>query len=189
MKHFLKLAALTLTVLVATPALSQDTAKPAQAFPQGTTPELKVGQIYVVKKEGDWQVRCVKVAEGPEPCHAYQLIHDDQGNAVAEINVVHLPGGGAVVAGANVITPLGTLLQNQMVFAINGSEPKSYPYQWCEVAGCIAQMSLTGLDLEALKSGKAATITISSIGGDAAVVLPVSLNGFSATFSAVLVKK
>jgi len=190
MKNLMKFALLALSILLAGPALAQETAKPAAAFPIGKTPEVKIGQTYVVKKYGDWQVRCIKVKEGPEPCHIFQLMQDAKGNSVAEINLFHLPGGGAAVAGANVVTPLGTLLLDQLKFSIDGNPSKSYPFSWCEGAGCVARMGLTGLELEALKTGTKATVTISSINApNRPIVLNLSLKGFSAAFNAVLVKK
>lgn len=190
MKNLIKLAALALPLALGAPVFAQETAKPKEEFPIGTTPEVKVGDIYVKNTEGDWQVRCVKVETGAEPCHIYQLIKDAEGNSVAEMTVFHLPGGGAAVAGANVMTPLGTMLKNQMLFKVDDGKAQSYAYDWCENVGCIARMGFTGLELEALKRGTAATITISSVVAPTqAIGLPVSLNGFSAAFTAVLVKE
>ena len=127
MKNLFKITLLSFAALIAAPAIAQDTkSSTVEAFPVGKAPEVQVGQTYVVKQEGDWQIRCVKVEEGPEPCHMYQLVKDSEGNPVAEMNISHLPGGGAAVAGANVITPLGTLLLNQMIFKIDENEGKAY---------------------------------------------------------------
>lgn len=92
--------------------------------------------------------------------------------------------------GANIITPLGTLLQNQVMLSIGGEAPKAYAFGWCEAIGCIAKVGFTGLELESLKKSKDATITISAIVNPSQpIVLSMNLDGFSEGFKAVLVKK
>ncbi len=190
MKLLAKIAAIATALMLAAPAIAQQKpAAPTDGFPIGTETATKVGQTYVVKKTGDWDVRCVKVKDGPEPCHIYQLLKDKDGNSVAEISFFHLPGGGAAVLGATVVTPLGTMLQNQLLFKVDDGAARQYPFGWCETGGCIARMGFTGLELEGLRKGKQATITISSIVEPTKpITLSVSLKGFSDGFSAVLVK-
>lgn len=191
MKNLILSALSALSLAAALPAFAQETTPAAtEEFPIGKTPEVQIGQPYVVKQEGSWQVRCVKAEVEPEACFIYQLLKDSEGNSVAEVNVFHLPGGGAAVAGANIITPLGTLLQNQVLLSIGGAAPKAYSFGWCEAIGCIAKVGFTGLELESLKKSKDATITINSIvNPNLPIVLSVKLDGFSDGFKAVLVKK
>ena len=182
---------LLISLFAGLPALvsAQETAPKASEFPVGTETEVPVGQTYVKMKSGDFDVRCIKAAEGPEQCQLYQLLKNEQDTPVAELSFFHLPGGGAVVLGANIITPLGTMLQNQLTFEIAGSKPRRYPYGWCEAVGCVARLGFTGLELESLKKADAATVTISSIANpQQAIKLNVSLKGFSAGFKEILVK-
>ncbi len=181
-----------IALLVGLPAgaEAQDTTPKAEDFPVGTEAQVQVGQTYLKKTSGDWQVRCIKTADGPEPCQLYQLLNNDQKTPVAELSFFHLPGGGAVVLGATVITPLGTMLQSQLKFEIPGAQPKLYPYGWCEAAGCIARLGFTGLELEGLKKGDAASITIASIANpQQPIKLTISLKGFSEGFKEILVKQ
>lgn len=190
MKTLVKWSLVALTSVFASIAAAQDTSETSEEFPVGAEPEIQIGQTYLVKKSGDWEVRCVKVAEGPEPCHIYQLLKDADGNAVSEISVFHLPGGGAAVAGATAITPLGTMLTAGLLFAIGDKPPKQYPFNWCESVGCIARIGLTGIELEAMKKGSQAQLQISSIRAPGKKVeVPISLKGFSDGFSAVLVNQ
>ncbi len=190
MKILAKLSLLALSAAFATVVAAQETTEEVDdQFPIGTEPPVQVGQPYLIEKVGDWDVRCVKLEEQPEPCHIYQLLKNEQGNPVAEISFFHLPGGGAAVLGASAVTPLGTLLQNQLIFSIDGGAPKQYPFNWCETIGCIARMGFTGLELESLKKGTNATMTIASVVAPGKpVVLTISLKGFSEGFKKVLVK-
>lgn len=187
MKNFLISGILGLALVLGAPVSAQETT--TEEFPLGKTPETQVGQLYLKEKNGDWLVRCVKTEEGPEPCHAYQLLNDTDGNPVAEISIFHLPGGGAAVAGANAIVPLGVLLPLALNFAVDDAAPKAYPYNWCEAVGCVARLGFSGLELEAMKRGKTATLTIYFVTTpNQPINLPFSLDGFSKSFSAVLVK-
>jgi invasion protein IalB len=190
MKLLIKFAAMAIALSFASPSLAQQKpAAPADGFPIGTAPEIKVGQTYVKKTIGAWDVRCVKVKEGPEACHIYQLLKDKDGNSVAEISFFHLPGGGTAILGATVVTPLGTMLQNQLVFKVDGGSARQYPFGWCETGGCVARMGFTGLELEGLRKGKQASVTISSVVDPTKpITLTISLKGFADGFSAVLVK-
>ena len=191
MKNLILTAIAAVTLAAAIPAFAQDTTTATtEEFPIGKSPDVQIGQPYVLKQEGSWQVRCVKAEVEPESCFIYQLLKDSEGNSVAEVNIFHLPGGGAAVAGANIRTPLGILLQNQVMLSIGGEAPKAYAFGWCEAIGCIAKVGFTGLELESLKKSKDATITISAIVNPSQpIVLSMNLDGFSEGFKAVLVKK
>ena len=58
-----------------------------------------VGSTYVEAKFGDWDQRCVRTADGANPCQLYQLLLDATKNPVAEFSVFGLPAGGQAVAG------------------------------------------------------------------------------------------
>jgi len=190
MKPLLTAIVFALAATLASGASAQDTSTAETSeFPIGTEPEIQVGQVYVVEKKGDWNVRCLKTEEGPEPCHIHQLLTDGDGNSVAELTFFHLPGGGPAVLGATATTPLGTALQSGVQISIDGGKSKQYPFNWCEGIGCISRMGFTGLELEMLKKGTQATLTIASITNPAKpIILGVSLKGFSDGFAAVLVK-
>ncbi|MBZ0128742.1 MAG: invasion associated locus B family protein [Rhodobacteraceae bacterium] len=190
MKPFVKLSALALGVAMAAPSFAQDTSQAGtDQFPIGQEQEIQVGQTYLVEKKGAWEIRCVKVEEGAEPCHIYQLLKNTDGDPVAEISIFHLPGGGAAIAGATAITPLGTLLTAGVKLQIEDEKPKVYPFNWCEGVGCISRMGLTGLEIQKMKKGSVAEFTIVSIAAqDQPVTLKMDLNGFSDAFTAVLVK-
>ena len=168
MTHSLKIAAVVALVALGVPALAQDTTTP-EATPETTTdtpettpeatPETapaddgldlgtpvddapQPGEPYVREVFGDWALRCVRVADGPEPCQLYQLLLDQDENPIAEVSIVPLPPGGQAVAGAVIVVPLETLLTEQLTLSIDGSQARRYPYDFCNRAGCIARFGM-----------------------------------------------
>ena len=147
----------------------------------------EVGKTYIRSEHGDWELRCVKVPEGQqEPCQIYQLLNDDSGNSVAEINLFELQGDNNIAAGATIITPLETLLTANMRIAVDGAKARVYPFTFCAEIGCFARIGLTGEEVAAFKGGQKAVITIVPVQApDQEVALSMSLNGFTAAFEAV----
>jgi invasion protein IalB len=200
--------ALALAVaLGALPAVAQETAPaqppaeapattteaPAAETPATPAPDLSMGQDtagvtepYVKATHGDWQLRCVKAEDGSDPCEIYQLLKDDKGNAVAEVTMLSLPEGGEAVAGATVVVPLETLLTQQVTIAIDGTSPKRYPFTFCASVGCFARIGFTSAEVEALKKGSKAVISVVPVAApDKVVSVNISLTGFTDAFDAV----
>ena len=178
------LTAALLLALVPFGALAQDTADTttpgAGDLSLGTT-EPQVGETYIAEEFTDWELRCVRQAEGEDPCQIYQLLTDDQGNAVAEFNIFALPPGGEAVAGATVITPLETLLTAQLRLSTDGAQPKRYPYSFCTPIGCFARLGFTADEIEEFKTGAEVIVTIVAAGApDQPLQLTASLSGFTA---------
>ena len=187
----------TLTLLIslaaALPAAAQDTAAPAdqapaadaaapadaQAAPDG------IGQPYTAETFDDWELRCVRTADGADPCQIYQLLRDKNGNPVAEISMISLQNGGKVSVGANIITPLETLLTEQLGFAVDDGKPQAYPFSFCTPVGCYARLGFTEEEVGKMKKGNKAAVTIVPVGNpNAKVTLDVSLKGFTAALEA-----
>lgn len=168
----------------ATPAPAADAAQPAapatedaaaQAAPDG------IGKPYVAEKFGDWDLRCVRTEDGADPCQLYQLLKEkDSGNPVSEITLVNLPEGNKATVGATIITPLETLLLEQLSFTIDTGKPVTYPFTFCTQVGCIARVGFTADEVDRLKKGKAASVTVVPVANpNAKVTVEVSLNGFT----------
>lgn len=145
------------------------------------------GSTYVAANFEVWEQRCVRADEaGVETCQLYQLLKDAKGNSVAEITMFGLPEGQEAAAGATVIAPLETLLTEGMLLQIDAGKPKAYPFTWCSSIGCIARIGLTAAEVDALKKGNKATITIVPVVAPTEkVLLDVSLKGFTAGLTAV----
>lgn len=176
-------------------ATATETPAPAPVTPGG---DLSTGsavgeaigggpQIYVREEHGDWEVRCLEAPEGQDdPCQLYQRLSDQQGNPTADVNFFDVPDGGDVVAGATVLTPLQTLLTAQVTLAVDGGQPRRYPYSFCDSSGCYSRMGFTAEDVAAFKRGAAATLTVvPALAPDQQAQLTMSLTGFTAGLAAV----
>lgn len=142
-------------------------------------PSLEAAEVIRDTFE-DWEVRCL--ADGNE-CFLYQLALDSDGNPVAEFSLIRLPEGGEAVAGATVVTPLGTLLPAGLLMQIDSGEVRQYPFTFCNQVGCFAQLALTQAQVTALQRGRVARLGVTSIAApEDPVELDLSLMGFTAAF-------
>ncbi len=150
-------------------------------------PDTGVSQPYVKETYGDWELRCVQAQGNREICQLYQLLRDDEGTSVAEFNLFPLPESQQAVAGANIVTPLETLLTANLRLAVDGGQAKVYPYSFCSQVGCFSRIGLTAGEVDAFRKGAAATVTIvPAAAPNETVQLSLSLSGFTAGFNALL---
>ena len=137
------------------------------------------------EKHGEWNVTCTEV-DGTELCKLYHLFTDGQGNSVAELTIEVLPAGGQAAAGVTFVSPLLTLLTAQMSWRVDAGKNRRYPFNWCENAGCFARFGLTGADVNAMKKGATATVTVVSIvNPKKPIELTLPLTGFTAAFNSI----
>ncbi|MFT6605445.1 MAG: invasion protein IalB [Halocynthiibacter sp.] len=172
----------------ATEAQSTPPKDAAEILSMGTevTDPNEVGTSYTLSTHGDWELRCIKAAEGQDPCNLYQLLKEADGNPVAEISLFKLPDGGQAEAGATIITPLETLLTEQVTLSVDGGKAKRYPFTFCGQIGCFARIGLTGADIASFKAGSAAKMYIVPIAApDQKIEIAISLSGFTAGYAAV----
>jgi len=203
MSDIFKVLTLCAATALAGPAVSQtatetpaETEEPAEAGTDtprsdglSTGQELEtVGETYVKSEHGDWDLRCIRAPEGrQDPCQLYQLLEDQNDNSVAEINMFTLPGDDKLAAGANIVTPLRTLLTQQVVISVDGGRAKAYPFTFCNQIGCVARVGYTEGDVASYKRGNEAKIYVVPFDApDQRVELSVSLTGFTAGFEALV---
>lgn len=156
---------------------------PAVSLGETVVEGRTVGEEYVKETFGDWAHRCVTVAEGEEPCNAYQLLVDAQGNAVAEISILPLANGGQAAAGGTIVTPLETLLTNQITLQVDNNPARRYPFTFCTNEGCVGRLGFTQEDVDGFKRGANATATIFNAANPSTpVILNMSLTGFTAAY-------
>lgn len=172
-------------------ALAQD--QPAEDTPSAPADLLSMGEEvlggegepYLAETFGDWEMRCIRV-EGPDPCQLYQLLTDADGNSVAEISIFDLVDAGEAVAAATIVTPLETLLTQQITLRVDGGTPRRYPFTFCSVIGCVARIGMTAAEVESFRRGSMAQVSIVPVvAPNQTVTLDVSLIGFTAGFAAV----
>jgi invasion protein IalB len=197
-----KTTALLLWALAAAPALSQTTeAPPAEAAgaevagdaatASGLSMGTEVGGIgstYVQATFGAWEQRCVRTENGVDPCQLYMLLQDAEGNSVGEFTMFSLPDGndGPAVAGATFIAPLETLLTSGMSMQVDAGQTRVYPFSFCTEIGCVVRLGFTAEEVQAMRQGNAAKITIVPfVAPEARVELSMSLTGFTEGLAAV----
>jgi len=178
-----------------TPAETESETETADESGQQTESDLaigtevtgpQVGETYDAQSIKDWNLRCVKTESGNDPCRLNQLLRDAQGTPVAEINFFTVTEGGQVAAGASVVTPLETLLTEQIRLSVDGGQARVYPFRFCSQIGCISRMGFTVEELALFKRGAAAQIVIVPASApNTEVVLGISLSGFTAGFDAL----
>jgi invasion protein IalB len=147
------------------------------------------GSTYTVANFEAWEQRCVRTESGVDPCQLYLLLKDKDGNSVAEFTIFNLPKGteGPAVAGATFIAPLETFLPGGMTLQIDDGKGKAYPFTFCAQIGCISRIGFTAEEIEAMKSGGNAKISIVPfVAPDERVELTMSLKGFTAGLEAVI---
>jgi invasion protein IalB len=197
MRHTLSALAL-LATLAALPAAAQESPAPAEGQPpaggglsmgEPVMPDSQaLGTPYIKAEHGDWKIRCVRTESGKDPCQLYQLLHDEQGNAVAEFTMFPLvPPQGEAVAGGNIVSPLETLLPEGVTVAVDDTEPRRFPFHFCTEVGCVARIGYAGADIDRFKRGSEATISVVPVvAPDKHITLKLSLSGFTAAYDALL---
>ncbi|MBT8409342.1 MAG: invasion associated locus B family protein, partial [Alphaproteobacteria bacterium] len=154
----------------------------------GASEEDALGSTYVAGEYDDWQLQCVRVELGaPAPCRLYQLVQDSRGTPVAEFGLFLLRDNPNAEAGADITTPLETLLTRRLALSVDTSEPKVYPFTFCAVQGCVSRVGLTPDEVSAMKAGNVATIRIFNVkAAQSPIDLEVSLKGFTAAYEALI---
>ena len=147
-------------------------------------------QPYTAETIGDWDLRCVKTADGNDPCQMYQLLSDtsEPPTPIAEFSLFRLADGGRAQAGATVVVPLETALQQQLTIVVDNGQARRYPFAFCNTVGCYARIGLTADDVASFKRGAKAKVSIVPIAApDVKVEVDLSLTGFTAAFDKVSV--
>lgn len=176
--------------LAVTPAQAQESGAATEApadLAIGTPTEGGPGTTYIAETHGDWEVNCLRAPEGQaDRCQLTQLLTDETGNPVAEVNIFDVPDNDPIVAGATIITPLDTLLTGGLRLSVDGAGERAYPFRFCQPIGCFVRIGLTEDDLQLMRGGNAGEIVIIPLQApDQEVALTMSLSGFTAGFADV----
>lgn len=185
-----------LAICAAAPAFAQDqTSTGAPTAPDlslGTsvnpdgTAGPKVGQTYVKDTFTDWSTRCLKTADGNDPCQLYQLLKDSSGNSVAEISIFPLAAGAPAAAGSTIVAPLKTLLTKNLTLVVGTDQPKQYPFTFCNQAGCISRIGFTAAEVDQFRRGSTATLSLTPVATpNKPVSVKISLKGFTAGYASL----
>jgi len=182
--------AATVVALSGTVALSQSSDEPAltmDGLSGGTVVEetRAVGDTYFTSTFDDWRLRCIVTTDGDDPCQMYQLLSDGSGSPIAEFTMFRLPEGAQAAAGATIVAPLETALEQGLTIKVDDAPARRYPFAFCNTIGCYARIGLTDEDIEAYRRGAQAIVRIVPIAApDQTVDVGLSLKGFTAAFEA-----
>ena len=94
--------------------------------------------------------------------------------------------GEQAAAVLNFVAPLETDLQAGFGLQIDSGESRRYPFIVCAPIGCISRLGMTQAELDTLKRGNKATVSVLPYGGndkENLVRLDMSLSGFTAGFT------
>ncbi|KAB7615610.1 invasion associated locus B family protein [Amylibacter sp. SFDW26] len=164
--------------------------KDDEKFPiseDGKTKKVPIGTEIVKSEHGDWKVACFVLPEGePERCRLYQLLVDKDDNPVAQYYVSALAEAAKAEAGVDFISPLGTLLTSKATMRVDAGKAQQYPFGWCDALGCIARYGLTKTEVDNMKKGSKAVMTIVAAADPKnPIELNLSLTGFTAAWNAL----
>lgn len=158
------------------------------AMGEEVSDEPQVGDTYIKEQFGDWSLRCIVVAEGDDPCQMYQLLADQNNSPIAEFTMFKLSESNPAAAGATIVVPLETALQEQLSIQVDDQTAKRYPFAFCNTVGCYARIGLTNEDVESYKRGSEAVLSIIPMAApDQRVNVSMSLTGFTAALEQVSV--
>lgn len=174
-----------------------EAAAPEAAAPEAAAPEAApeaapaepaepaIGAEYIADRFESWELVCIRTEDGKDPCQILQLLTDDNGTRVAQISMLPLNGQEKVKAAATVMTPLGTLLSQNLAISVDGADPMVYPYTFCTASGCAARLAITDNEINAFKRGnEAKMVVVPAVAPDQKVLLTISLKGFTAAYDA-----
>ncbi|WP_170760705.1 invasion associated locus B family protein [Ruegeria lacuscaerulensis] len=150
----------------------------------------RVGEQYVKEEVGSWAITCLKTETDTDPCLMRQVLSGPEGQPIADITITKLPESAPAVAGATVIVPLEVFLQAQLALSIDGAPGKRYNFHHCNPVGCIVQLGFTQGDVDAMKAGTKANISVVSVlAPNQLLDIEVSLAGFTAGFDGLSVNQ
>ncbi len=141
-----------------------------------------------VTKVGDWNVVCE--AGGGANCAMTQLGEDSEGSPAIEFVVRKIEeqdaeiDGVKIVAVADIITPLGVLLEFGLRLKIDAGEERGAPFRICQKHGCLVREPLSADVIASLKKGNKATVTVAAEGAGP-IDIDISLRGFTKAFNSL----
>ncbi|OED43371.1 hypothetical protein AB833_03740 [Chromatiales bacterium (ex Bugula neritina AB1)] len=165
-------------MLSAFPAAAQ---KLSDLEPAGPAVEPKITKV------GDWSLVCNP--DGGQ-CAMTQLGKDPDGSPAIEFVVRKINDDSAEINGvkvdavADIITPLGVLLDFGLQLQIDTGEPRSAPFRICQAQGCLVREPLSSEVIDLLKGGNIALVTVAAEGAGA-IDIEISLRGFTKAYNSL----
>lgn len=132
---------------------------------------------------GDWTVVC---AGDTDFCAMKSFGLNADGSRAVEMEVVKLAASTGAEAGVTVLTPLGVLLEEGVVYRIDDGEAVRRGYQVCTQVGCLSRYGATPAEVAALRAGGRLNLLVAAINvPQNPIAVQVSLRGFTAAFNSL----
>lgn len=141
-----------------------------------------------VTQVGDWSLVCEP--GGAPPCAMTQLGRDPEGSPAIEFVVRTVDDENAEINGvkvdavADIITPLGVLLEFGLRLKIDDGEERAAPFRICQKHGCLVREPLSAEVITALKGGNKAVVTVAAEGAGP-IEIDISLIGFTKAYGSL----
>jgi invasion protein IalB len=135
--------------------------------------EPKVGDKF-----GDWVFECQAIADGKTDCALTQTLVNKQTNqAVARFMLARNKKANEIEL--RTLVPLGIDIPAGVAGSIDGKSPFKFSIETCVQPGCLGVVKLKGSLQDAMKNGKALTVTFTPRGADKEVAVAGSLKGLT----------
>jgi len=163
---------------------SGSTAAPGLAAGAGT----QSGAEPSLTQIGDWSLVCE--SEGAPPCAMTQLGKDEHGSPAIEFVVRKIEdkeaeiNGVKVEAVADIITPLGVLLEFGLRLKVDEGDERGAPFRICQQHGCLVREPLSSDVIATFKRGNKATVVVAAEGAGP-VTIGISLKGFTKAYDSL----
>jgi len=161
---------------------SEEAAQADAAFPVA---QAGAGEPEPKATFGEWEQRCVGEGE-QEQCVLVQFGKTEKGEVLSRVTITALPADAEAAAGFTIIGPLGVLLPAGLSFQVDDGRQNRYPFQVCEVQGCLTRFGITETEVEVMKGGTDLNLTVvPAAGNPEPVLIKISLAEFSAAWDAL----
>ena len=153
------------------------TAAPAASGPQ--RPVVTMNKLFK-----EWRMICERPQKAKQDqCYAVQnLVIKKTNQRLLNIAIGRLSSNDKIAA---IVTfPLGISLPPGVAIKIDENKPIRFAIERCHAGGCVGAMAIDDKTLKSLKSGKQAKVSFRDP-TRREIVVPVSLNGFTAAFKAL----
>lgn len=174
-------ASIAISMAGSAAAQQQKHAAPALAPP--AIESLPGGASSVQETYGAWTVNC-RIVENRKTCTLSQMRGNQQTGQRSFAIELRTPADGKTEG--VLVLPFGLALSAGVKLALDEkSLGQTVPFSTCVPDGCLAPVSFPTVATDAIRKGKAMTITVAPSGGGEPVALAVGLEGFASALNRI----
>ncbi|MCJ8152018.1 MULTISPECIES: invasion associated locus B family protein [Shinella] len=131
-----------------------------------------------------WALQCVDQANTQKRCQiSSTTLSADSKQAVLVVSLAYRPDGKSVAM--QMAVPLGIALKNGVELSVKSGSSTTFQVSRCTPQGCLVEDTVEPALIEAMKTGKNATVSVMTPEG-AIIPIGLSLDGFSDAYSALI---